>query len=208
MRNVPARNRSRNGSRLTGGVGRAVRVWQRLLTRGTRTGPDEFAYRDQIATGHVPLLALLAFPIELLLVVRLAPWTWLMWVLVLVSALAFAWLVAVYASFFVLPHRLGPLNLELHYGLVDEITIPIDEIERVALDVWDAPTDRDGLHRSDDGFVVSLPVAHRTQVAVLLRAPRAVGRNPDRTMRVVRFAADDAEGMARAIAARLPRDST
>ena len=184
----------------------AVRVWGRLLRRSPRE-PGDISYRHQVVTGHVPLLALLAFPIEILLLTRLSPWPWLMWTLIAASAVAYAWLVALYASFFVLPHRLGASRLDLHFGMVDHLLVPIDTIERVALDIWEAPVDWDGLHRSDDGFVVSLPVANRTQVAVQLRTPHAVGGETTPTARVIRFAADDPEHAARLIASRIDSPS-
>jgi hypothetical protein len=187
---------------LGGAIG-AAQVWRRLITRGTRLAPDEFAYRNQVAMGHGPLLALLAFPVEILLVMRIAPWAWLMWLLIALSGLAFAWLAALYAAFFVLPHRLGPASLDLHYGLVDAITIPIEAIDRVAVDTWDATTERDGLHVSDDGYVASLPVAHRTHLAVLVRPPLPGGQGLPADVRVVRCAVDDPEAMARAIARRI-----
>jgi hypothetical protein len=208
MADAPRRAATVPGRRFVEVVTESLRVWRRLVTRGLRLESNEFPYRNQVATGHVPLLALLAFPVEILLVMRLAPWGWLMWALVAISALGFAWLVALYASFFVLPHRLGPESLDIHYGLVDQITIPFAAIDKVAVDTWDAPTDRDGLHLSDDHFVASLPVAHRTQLALLLRAPLTESPGIPAEVRVIRFAVDEPEAMARAIITRIARRST
>lgn len=184
-------------------IARLGPVYLRWARRGFRLEEGEFAYHRQLAFGHILLLALLAFPVEVLLVLRVPGPAWLDWLVIGGSAIALIWLAGMYLSFRTLPHRVTRTHLLLRYGLFDELAIPLDTIERVAADIWDSPAERDGFQVVDDGLTAVLPVAHRTTLAIQLEAGVVADPNLPTSVRIVRFHADDAEALARAIAIRI-----
>ncbi len=121
-----------------------VRMWACLgqwLLRRYRPTDRDFSYRKRSMLGAVLLTA----PVEIFVIELLIPWSWLRWVLLVLAIYAAIWLVGLYASMVVLPHRLEADGLRLHFGFLSEAFIPYEVIGTIQVAQKRAPGGKDGL---------------------------------------------------------------
>jgi hypothetical protein len=161
--------------------------------------------------GAVLLVALLTAPVELLFFELVIPWTWLRWLLVIAAIYAVFWLLGLYASLVVLPHRLESDALRLRYGALAEGRIPYDAIDVVERARRSPPGGRDGFRvaRAADAAEAYLAVGGRTAVTLRLRAPRALAvlRGMAEPVTAVHLAVDEPERFVRELQRRIGADA-
>ena len=174
-------------------------IWERLVRR-YRPGQAEFSYDRGSILGMILVVVALTAPVEILVVHLLVPWEWLRWGLVVVSIYGFLWLVGVWSSLRVLPHRLETNGIRLRYGTLAEAFVPYSSIVDIAAKRAPTPNGKEGLVVSSDGTTAYLSVGSRTDVEIHLEPARTIQglvkeTEPVGTMRVAvdepeRFVAD------------------
>jgi hypothetical protein len=187
------------------------RLWyclSRWLTRrGRRTDGLEFPYHRRSLIGAIVIVALLTAPVEILFFELVIPWRWLRLVLLVSAVYAFVWLLGLYASLVVLPHRLESDALHLHYGALAEGRIPYTAIGAVERARRSAPGGRDGPRVADEGGAPALylAVGGRTDLTLRLREPRTFSglRGPTLPVETVHLATDDPDRLLRALGERV-----
>ena len=178
-----------------------------LARRGRRTAEAEFPYHCRSLVGAIVIVALLTAPVEILFFELVIPWTWLRLLLLVAALYSFVWLLGLYASLVVLPHRLEPEALRLRYGALAEGRIPYTAIAAAERARRSAPGGRDGARVADEGGVSALylAVGGRTDLTLRLREPQTFSglRGPTPPVATVHLATDDSDRLARALAERI-----
>jgi hypothetical protein len=150
----------------------------RWAFRRVRLTNEEFAYHKRSLLRAIVPLLMVSAPVELVFVHVLAlafsPWWWLKWALLLLGAYATLWLLGLYASLVMLPHRLEEEGLRLRFGLLAEGFFPYQEIEAASRRELEAPTSGDGLSRVSGEETLYLATDGKTDVSLRLRAPRSM----------------------------------
>jgi hypothetical protein len=153
------------------------------------------------------IVALLTAPVEVLFFELVIPWPWLRLLLLVVAVYSFIWLLGLYASLVVLPHRLEPSALRLRYGALAEGRIPYTAIATAERARRSAPGGRDGARVADEGGAraLYLGVGGRTDLTLRLREPQTFSglRGPTPPVETVHLATDDPDRLARALAERI-----
>jgi hypothetical protein len=185
------------------------RLWYCLGRWVARRGTDEldFPYHRRSLVGAIVLVALLTAPVEILFFELVIPWPWLRLLLLVAAVYSFVWLLGLYASLVVLPHRLEPGALHLHYGVLAEGRIPYTAIAAAERARRSAPGARDGARVADEGGAraLYLAVGGHTDLTLRLRGPRTFSglRGPTPPVETVHLATDDPDRLARALAERV-----
>jgi hypothetical protein len=178
-----------------------------LARRGRRTAETEFPYHRRSLVGAIVIVALLTAPVEVLFFELVIPWPWLRLLLLVVAVYSFIWLLGLYASLVVLPHRLEPSALRLRYGALAEGRIPYTAIATAERARRSAPGGRDGARVADEGGAraLYLGVGGRTDLTLRLREPQTFSglRGPTPPVETVHLATDDPDRLARALAERI-----
>lgn len=143
----------------------------RWLLRRSRPDERDFSYRKRSILGALVLLVILTAPVEILTLELLIPWAWLRWILLTLAIYGMIWLIGLYASLVVLPHRVADDGLWLRYGLLNEGFVPFAEIAEVAHAPRRVPDSRDGLRVSEREQAAYLTVGGRTDVTIALARP-------------------------------------
>lgn len=105
-----------------------------LFARRRRLAPTEFAYHRRSPIGALLVVVVLTAPVELLLFELFIPWSWLRWVLIALALDSLIWMIGLYASLRVLPHRLGDEALRLRSGLLGDAVVPYPAIAAATVD--------------------------------------------------------------------------
>ena len=170
-----------------------------------RPGEGEFGYGKGSPLGMLVFMVVLTAPVEVVFWELLVPWAWLRWALLVLSVYSVFWLLGLYASKIVLPHRLEEHGLRLRQGVFAETFVPYAEVERVERRRRKSPGEGDGLQSAPDGDAAYMATNGRVDLALSLREPvtvrgflRDVG--PVGTIHV---AVDEPERMLRELRQRL-----
>ncbi|MFJ6120118.1 hypothetical protein [Streptomyces sp. NPDC092129] len=165
----------------------SLALWAARRTHGTRGG-QAFGY----ARGQGPVMAGFAFVcvVETLTMSVAAVHR----VVLLLDVYTVVLVVGLYAAYVVRPHVLDPGGLRIRHAAHVDLRIPLDRIASVRRELRT-------VHERADGEL-NLPVGSQTTVTLELAEPVAhvtfFGRR--RAVRVVRFHADDAGRVVRALA--------
>jgi hypothetical protein len=124
--------------------------------------------------GILLLIVLLTAPLEILIFEILIPWTWLRILILLASVYSILWILALYASLTVVPHRLKPDMAVFHHGALAEGRIPYTLIDSIAVDRRASPGGQEGIKLSPDKTSAYLAVGGKTDVTLRLREPREI----------------------------------
>ncbi|HEX5416177.1 MAG TPA: hypothetical protein VFZ25_10965, partial [Chloroflexota bacterium] len=177
------------------------RVWGYLalwLSRRWRPGPDDFSYRRRSLIG--PLLIVIAFttPVEVLLFEILIPWEWLRVVTLVTSVYSVGWVLGLYSSLVVLPHRLTADALRAHVGFLARVIVPYDRIAKVELERKKTSGFGDGLKVKPEDGAAYLAIGGQTDLTIELRDPRPIEGVFRSTIpvRIIYLAADDPARLA------------
>ncbi|MCP9992778.1 hypothetical protein ACF09G_04290 [Streptomyces albogriseolus] len=171
----------------------SLALWLARRTHGTRGG-TAFGY----ARGEAATMFGFAFVCVVETVAMsalLGDWPTLHAVVLFLDVYTVVLVVALHAASAVRPHVVGPDGLRVRRAVLVDLRIPRERIASVRRELRMT-------HEPADGEL-NLAVGSRTTVTVELAEPVAhrsfLGRTRD--VRVVRFHADDAEGLVRALAA-------
>ncbi len=178
-----------------------------LVRRGRRTDGLDFPYHRRSPIGAIVFVALLTAPVEILVFELVIPWAWLRLLLLVAAVYSFVWLLGLYASLAVLPHRLEPAALRLRYGALAEGRIPYAAIAAAERARRPSPGGRDGARVADEGGAraLYLAVGGRTDLTLRLREPRTFSglRGPTPPVETVHLATDDPDRLVRALGERV-----
>ncbi|MET8780790.1 hypothetical protein AB0D09_00885 [Streptomyces sp. NPDC049097] len=170
----------------------SLALWAARRTHGTRGG-RAFGY----ARGQGPVMAGFAFVCvveTLTMSVLLRDWPLVHGVVLLLDVYTVVLVVGLYAASVVRPHVLDPGGLRIRHAAQVDLRIPLDRIAAVRRELRT-------VHERADGEL-NLPVGSQTTVTLELAEPVThvtfFGRR--RAVRVVRFHADDAGRVVRALA--------
>lgn len=149
-----------------------------------RPPPTGFTYhRESGLRTMLPLLPLLAIGDVLLLELVVLPRasTWLRIAVHALAAYGLVWLVGVYASIRVRPHRLVNGRLELHRGIFRTLTVDVDQIVSIKplppfVDDWKKRAYVRGAERLDLGGapVLEIELRDHTRILVAVDDPAAL----------------------------------
>ncbi|MDP9374779.1 MAG: hypothetical protein M3Q65_20495, partial [Chloroflexota bacterium] len=172
---------------------------------GGQPGEGEFSYHGRSPLGTFLWLVLLTAPLELLAWELLIPWAWLRLLLLVAGFYGALWIVGLYASLRVLPHRLEPGGVRLRHGLLADGWVPYDAIADVEPERAQPPGKGEGLRLSPKGTIAYLAVGGRTDLTLTLRTPRALDGflRPTPLVSAIRLAADEPERLAAALRRRI-----
>ena len=101
-----------------------------------QTAPATFDYHRSIAPMMWAFAALAVIELVVVHLFVALRWPWIGWPLSIVSAAGVVWLVVFIASFKKRPHRLEDGVLHLHAGIRHHLTIPLENISRIAAE-WE-----------------------------------------------------------------------
>ncbi|MFJ8182271.1 hypothetical protein [Streptomyces sp. NPDC096105] len=174
----------------------SLALWLARRTHGVREG-TAFGY----ARGEKAMMSGIAFVCVVETVamsVLLADWPTLHAVVLFLDVYTVVVVIALYAAFAVRPHVVGPDRLRVRRAVHVDLRIPRERIASVRRELRMTHAEADG--------ELNLAVGSRTTVTVELAEPVAhrsfFGRTRD--VRVLRFHADDADGLVRALTAAAP----
>ncbi|MEQ8144132.1 hypothetical protein [Streptomyces sp. OP7] len=174
----------------------SLALWLARRTHGVREG-TVFGY----ARGEKAMMFGFAFVCVVETVamsVLLADWPTVHAVVLFLDVYTVVFVIALYAASVVRPHVVGPDGLRVRRAVHVDLRIPRERIASVRRELRMT-------HESMDGEL-NLAVGSQTTVTVELAEPVAhrsfFGRTRD--VRVVRFHADDADGLLRALTAAAP----
>lgn len=102
-------------------------LWLKVFKR-IKYKEDEYTYHKKSMFGAFVLLLLFITPAEIAIVHIFLPWMWLKWILVILAIYAFLWMVGIWLSLSVLPHRLKSDGLYLSIGILANGFIPYSKI--------------------------------------------------------------------------------
>ncbi|GBD16664.1 hypothetical protein HRbin26_01567 [bacterium HR26] len=185
-----------------------LRLWiclGRWLFRRYRPDERDFSYRKRSIVSALVVLVILTAPVEILILELLIPWAWLRWVLLALAVYGMIWVIGLYASLVVLPHRVADDGLWLRYGLLSEACIPFPEIADIQVAPRKVPDGRDGLRVVEEERAAYLAVGSRTDVTIALRRPQSFRTAFGRTAPVdtLHIAVDAPQRLCEAVRARL-----
>ena len=185
-----------------------LRLWVclgRWLFRRYRPDEREFSYRKRSIVASLVVLLILTAPLEVLILELLIPWAWLRWALLALAVYGMIWVIGLYVSLVVLPHRVGDDRLWLRYGLLSEACIPFSEVVDIQVAPRMAPAGRGGLRVGGGEGAAYLAVGGRTDVTLTLRRPQSFRTAFGRTAPVgtVHFAVNEPQHLCEAVRARL-----
>lgn len=148
--------------------------------------------------------------VELVVFHVILPWEVVRLVVDVVSLWGLAWMIGLAASFYVYPHLVTPDGLRVRHGSRTDLTVPWDDI--AAIGVRERGRERSRalqVDSTDDGTVLNVVIASRTNVDVRLRRPLTV-RLPrgEETVTEVRLLAEDARALVRRAREHLEATST
>lgn len=182
---------ARHELRLMAGLG----LWLVRRTHGTGGG-RAFGY----AGGQAAMMFGFAFVCGVETVamsVLLSDWPAVHAVVLVLDVYTVVFVVALHAASVVRPHVLGPDELRVRRAVHVDLRIPLDRIASVRRELRTTPERAEG--------ELDLAVGSQTTVTVELAEPvthvTLLGRRHE--LRVVRFHADDSDGLVRALGARL-----
>jgi hypothetical protein len=136
---------------------------------------------------------------ELVAVHLLLPWKTVRIVADILGAWGLVWMLGVLASFKVYPHVVTDSGLRVRHGAGTDFTVDWDAI--AAVQPRERSRDKSRalqLDRSEEGTILNVVIASRTNVDVTLRRPLVVPlRKGQETVMQVRLYADDARGLVR-----------
>jgi len=89
--------------------------------------------------GTFLVFLLLTTPFAVLAYELLIPWVVIRWLLLLVTVYGAIWILGLYASLRVLPYRLEPSGLRVHYGFLADGVVPYSAIAGVVVERHKAP---------------------------------------------------------------------
>lgn len=175
-----------------------------MLVRRRRLATDEFAYHRRSPMGALLVVVLLTAPVELLLFELFVPWSWLRWVLIVGAVYGLVWMVGLYASLRVLPHRLAAAEVRCRSGLLGEAIVPYAAIGSATVEARHPVGGGEGIVVHRDTGAVSLAIGGRTDVTLALTEPIVVRRmvSPTPPVSTIHVAVDDPGRFADAIRAR------
>jgi len=184
------------------------RIWiclYRWLFRRRSPAPNEFSYMKRSPMGMLLALVLVSTPVELFLIELLVPWDWLRWLLLIAGIYAALWLLGVYASLKVLPHRLDPDALRIYYGILASGSVPHAAIASVSLEGRKAPEAAEGLRVTPMKAAAYVAVGGRTDLTLHLREPVVLYglTKPTPPVSTIHLAADNPEGLLNALHGRI-----
>ena len=181
----------------------------RWTFRRVRLDEGEFAYHRRSLLRAIVPVVIVTSPLELLVVHLLAqalsPWAWLKWALLALGVYSVLWLLGFYASLVTHPHRLEEKGLRLRLGVLADGFIPYQEIESVVRKQVTGPHSGDGLSHVPDEDSLYLTTGGKTDVSLLLRAPRSVRGflNETEPASLVHLAVDTPAGFVEELCSRI-----
>lgn len=182
----------------------------RWITRRYAVPPDAepFPY-----VGAVSLLLwafIVVSAVELVVLHVIVPWETIRLVVDIVSLWGLAWMLGLAAGFYAYPHLVTPAGLRVRHGSRTDITVPWEEI--AAIGVRERGRERSRalqVDTDDEGSVLNVVIASRTNVDVTLRTPLVVPlRQGDETVTRIRFLSDDARALVGRVREHLEATST
>ena len=190
-----------------------ARLWGTLirwLTRRWGGGPGAFSYGRRSPIGLLVGFVVLTTPLELLLWELLIPWTWLRLALFVLGIYGLIWIVGLYASVKVSPHRLADRGVCANYGLLASVWIPYDAIGAITIEQRSAPKSAEGVQivraeretAKEEGHTAAfVAVGGKTDVTIALTHPLAIERlfGPTAPVTTIHLAADDPAGFVAAV---------
>jgi hypothetical protein len=186
------------------------KIWAAIfLWRSGRFRKDPRAFH-YAASSNLGLIVGVVLGLVLLegvgggLLARLAPWSWLSPVLIIISVYAAVWVVGIYASLRAFPHLVMEQGLLLRYGVLGDAWIPWGEVDHVVKESRTSPGGMDGLSTKDG--IATLAVGGRTAVTIRRRSPGKVKGFLRETSGIsqIRVATDDPDAFLAAITAATP----
>ncbi|HUS17584.1 MAG TPA: hypothetical protein VM536_21525 [Chloroflexia bacterium] len=143
-------------------------LWRAVFRRRPLSA-TEFSYGKRSVMGAFAFVVLLSAPVEVLLFELLIPWEPVRWALLVVSVYSAVWLVGFAASLRVLPYRLEPDALRLHYGVLAGGRVPYLAVDAVDVERRKSPAGKEGAQVV--AGVAYLAVGGRTDLTLHLREP-------------------------------------
>jgi hypothetical protein len=158
-------------------------------------GTRRFAYLGAVKMILIAFLAVSA--IEIPILELMVPWEPVSNVLLFAGVYGLIWMFGLVATMVVHPHLVGPSGLRIRNGITLDVPIAWDRI--AAIEVRRRSMPPGGQTQLEDG-VLSLGMASQTSVDVRLTEPLVlpVRKIKGRPAAVVRFHADDPEGLVEA----------
>ena len=185
-----------------------LRLWiclGRWLLRRYRPDERDYSYRKRSIVSALVILVILTAPVEILILELLIPWAWLRWVLLALTIYGIVWIIGLYASLVVLPHRVTDDGLWIRYGLLNEAFIPFADIAGIEHAPRKVAEGRDGLRVVEGERAAYLPVGGRTDLTIIVRRPvpfrTAFGQSPPAD--TVHVAVDEPQRLCDAVRSRL-----
>ncbi|WP_328477038.1 hypothetical protein OHA21_23490 [Actinoplanes sp. NBC_00393] len=130
------------------------------------------------------------------------PWDGVRIALLAIGVYGLIWMFGLLATMRVYPHLVGPAGLRIRNSITLDLPLTWDEIASIEVRRRSMPPG--GQTQVEDG-VLSLGMASQTSIDVHLTAPRVVPvrKTGGEPVRVIRFHADDPEGLVEAARARI-----
>jgi hypothetical protein len=148
-------------------------------------------------------------PVELVAVHFLLPWERVRLVVDILSLWGLMWMVGYAATLRVYPHLVSESGLRIRRGTSTDIVVPLDAIASVA--VRERIRDKSRaiqVDRDEQGTVLHVVMANRTNVDVVLSRPLALPSAPDgELIAAVRLYTDDPRGLVAEVHERLAQDT-
>lgn len=183
------------------------RVWVTLARWLARrpVGPDTYPYAKRSVLGALLAVAVLSAPVEIFAFELLIPWPPVRILFLIASLYSVVWLVGLFASMKMYPHRLAADGLRLYQGLLASATVPYTQIAAVEAVRRKSPGGKDGLQAVPAEHAAYLAVGGRSDVTLHLRTPTVIAGllRPTIPVTTIHLAADDAPAFVQALQARL-----
>jgi hypothetical protein len=167
------------------------------------SGAAPFAHVGAVAAIHWVFVSVSA--IELVALHLLLPWESVRIVVDILSAWGLVWMLGMLASFKVYPHLVTESGIRVRRGVSTDLTVPWDAIATIGMRERSRDKSRAlQLDRTDDGSVLNVVMASRTNVDLTLRRPLVVPlRGRAESVTALRLYADDSRGLVSRVRERL-----
>lgn len=184
-----------------------LRLWSALFRWVFRRpvpvepGTRSFAYIGAVKMILIAFIGVSA--IEIPILELMIPWRPVANVMLFIGVYGLLWMIGLYASLVVHPHRVGPSGLRIRNGITLDVPLSRESIASVEVRRRSMPPG--GQTRVEDG-VLSLGMGSQTSLDVRLTGPLVlpVRKTRGEPVTTVRFHADDPEALAEAAHAFLP----
>lgn len=117
-------------------------AWRYVFTSRDR---EKFYPANRSIFGYMVIFALVTGPVELLLVHVLIPSELIAWIVTGLSIYGLFWVAGMYASIRTIPHSISDDRITLRFGILAEVSFPINDVSSVAANVTNSTKGGDGL---------------------------------------------------------------